>query len=427
MRRLGVAVGPRRRRASEADAIDLLLLQGWQPDLVAARRDEVEPQARAVLERFIELGLGFERAAGGGRLFDPSELTNFIQWSHTELGDTFWPERCLPLARRVFWLEHELEPLSVPPPRPSELAPRRFRVRLRRRFGLADREPGASVRLRLPLPIESAAVSELAIAIEPAPVAHITTAPARLDAKVLAPATGSVELGYVASFIARPTDTGAAAAALGPDERRLYTHPREGLIKVTPEAETLARDLAASAHDSWSRIERFWRFVMRRLRIGFINYEELDAANPLAWALENGWCDCQLGAALLATLCRAVGIPARLVSGYALDRDTPYFHYWAEAWIDCRGWAPLDTLSWSLSRGGRDPEWTDYLFGEVNYRMLTERLPRLFNGAGAVRFPATVMRLGRIRDGGLEQGYYNADTGSLIYADHVAVLESEVL
>ncbi|HXQ46218.1 MAG TPA: transglutaminase-like domain-containing protein, partial [Caulobacteraceae bacterium] len=211
------------------------------------------------------------------------------------------------------------------------------------------------------------------------------------------------------------------------EEAVLYTRPSEGLVKVTAETQALARGLAGAARDPWARVERFWRFVMDQLRFGVINYEELDAARPLAWVLDNGWCDCQLGSAVLTTLCRSDGIPARMLSGYALDEETPYFHYWMEAWIDGRGWTPLDTISWPLSRGGRDPKWADYLFGEVNYRMTTERLPHLFNGAGAIRFPAAVMRLGRICAGGLEQGYYNADTRALIYADHVAVLKSHPL
>jgi len=106
-----------------------------------------------------------------------------------------------------------------------------------------------------------------------------------------------------------------------------------------------------------------------------------------------------------------------------LDRETPYFHYWLEAYLDHRGWVPLDTVSWFLSRGGRDAAWRNYLFGEINYRMKTEELPRLFNGAGAVRFPPTVIRIARIRDGGLEQGYYDAETRKLIYADHLALLD----
>jgi hypothetical protein len=424
MRRLGVTLGPRRRKATEANAIDFLLLQGWRPAVVAERRAEVEAEARQVLERFVALGLGFDRAADGSRLFDPSELANFTQWSHTELGDPFWSEQCLPLSRRVFWLEHGLEPRTdVRPPPPSTLPPRRFRVSLRRRFDLSDRAVGSSVRLRLPLPIEDAALSEIELAIDPAPSAEIAIAPARLDARVGVPAGGLVELGYEVSFLARPTRWGATAV-LPPEDAALYTRPSEGLIKVTPEVQALARELAGGARDPWARVELFWRFVMQRLRFGVINYEELDAAQPLAWALDNGWCDCQLGSAVLTSLCRADGIPARMLSGYALDEETPYFHYWMEAFIDGRGWTPLDTISWHLSRGGRDPLWADYLFGEVNYRMTTERLPHLFNGAGAIRFPAAVLRLGCIRDGGLEQGYYDADTGALVYADHVAVLES---
>ncbi|HZC16142.1 MAG TPA: hypothetical protein VE309_05225, partial [Caulobacteraceae bacterium] len=83
---------------------------------------------------------------------------------------------------------------------------------------------------------------------------------------------------------------------------------------------------------------------------------------------------------------------------------------------------PVDMLSWYFSEGGRDRRWRDYYLGQIDYRMKTERLPRLFNGPGAIRFPAGWYRLSNIRDGGLEFGFYARDGGQLIYRDHVAIL-----
>ncbi len=50
---------------------------------------------------------------------------------------------------------------------------------------------------------------------------------------------------------------------------------------------------------------------------------------------------CRDYAHLLATFARAAGIPARLVSGYALDLDPPDFHAVVEVWLE-GGWHLID-------------------------------------------------------------------------------------
>lgn len=50
---------------------------------------------------------------------------------------------------------------------------------------------------------------------------------------------------------------------------------------------------------------------------------------------------CRDFAHLMATFARAAGIPARLVSGYALDLDPPDFHAVVEVWLD-GGWHLVD-------------------------------------------------------------------------------------
>ncbi len=421
---LGVRLGPRRRKVSEADILEMLMTTGWAPEAVLTRRAEIEPEARAVLERFVGLGMGFERGADGQRLFDPAELSNMTSWAHLERGDPFWSENCLTLARAVVFAAHGLtSPPAGPPPTPAALPPRRFHVRFRRTFDLKDREPGTQIRLRLPLPIEGAALRDLSIVYEPAAGVRLAPAEGRLDVRLAVPVDGEVELGYEAAFTAYPATGRAADARLDPEDAALYTRPREGMILVDDAARALADELAGDVTEPERMLERFWRGVMQRLRFGVVNYEDINKERPWSWLLDNGWSDCQLGAALIASLCRAKNIPARLLSGYVLHPESPFHHFWLEVWLDGRGWTPLDTVCWGLSRGGLDAPWRDYFFGEVDYRMTTERLPHVFNGAGAVRFPEAVLRLPKLVDGGLRSSYYDADTGALVYADTVAVLE----
>lgn len=55
--------------------------------------------------------------------------------------------------------------------------------------------------------------------------------------------------------------------------------------------------------------------------------------------------DCTEYSKGLITLLRAVGLPARQLSGIVLASDTPpsfAYHAWVEVWIDGRGWLPVD-------------------------------------------------------------------------------------
>jgi transglutaminase superfamily protein len=150
-----------------------------------------------------------------------------------------------------------------------------------------------------------------------------------------------------------------------------------------------------------------------------IHYDEVDRNYPGDWVVENGWYDCQLGSSLLAALCRARRIAARLVRGYLLYPKGPCWHYWAEFWDDSRGWVPVDTIAASLSVGGRDRRWRDYFFGQLDYRMKTECLPRLFTGNPTIRFPPVWHLRGRPLDAGVETGVFDTDSGAPIYRDQV--------
>jgi hypothetical protein len=106
---------------------------------------------------------------------------------------------------------------------------------------------------------------------------------------------------------------------------------------------------------------------------------------PGDWLLDSGWGDCQLVSALFASMCRARGIPARILGGFYLYRTFSTNHYWAEAWIDGQGWMPFDFSCWDLSRGGQDPAWRDYFFGRLDCRLTNQCLPLDFTGSSCNR------------------------------------------
>jgi hypothetical protein len=236
---------------------------------------------------------------------------------------------------------------------------------------------------------------------------------------VAAPASGRARVGYRADFVALPAAARVSSTPLSPADRDLYTRPNEGLIQVTPRVRAVAEELAGDERDDWAAVRRIWRELPARVTSGALHYDQLGRA-PLDWVLDNGWIDCQLGSALIAGLCRARGIPARLASGYLLYPHVPTQHYWLEIWTPDRGWSPLDRYSWSMS-AGQDGNWRDYLLGGVDYRMKTELLPRLFNGGGAARLPPSWRQLMRLTSGGVETSYQDAWTGALVYRDSVVL------
>lgn len=399
------------------------MLNGRAFDARAGGRAEAEAEVRASIDRLVSAGLGFTRSENGGRRFDPFEVINVMEWAGQTKSDPFWEDCSVVTARRLVLEQHAMDyaPGVLPPP-PGALPPRRFRVRLSREFSLAGHTPGARTRLRLPLPIEDGMLRDLVVETEPQPSlnARFAASPGRLDVVLESPAAPTVTLAYEASFTAHPSTFAEDPAPLSPADAALYTRSAEGFAQGSERVRALAEALATAAPDSWSALRRFWEHVMNAFNCGCVHYDELDPERPLDWVLENGWFDCQLGSALMVALCRARGIPARMVSGFVPYPTAPCFHYWFEVFIDGRGWTSHDLLGCDLSGADRDLAWRDHYFGQVDYRMKTESLPRIFSSSAHTRFPPVWHSRSRLTEEGTEIAFHDTLTGELIYRDHIA-------
>lgn len=425
---LGVQCNPRYRTVLEADIVGQLLYFGWAREWRRGDRSSIIAEAQEALDRLVRNGLSFERSSDGGRLFDPAELKNFVTYANLRGSDRLWEERFVATAR---WMvgEYLRSPgdSCIDPPKLEGVGERRFSVTLRRDFDLRHTRPGARVRLRLPLPLEDEALRDLTVDAVPMAGldADMTIGPGRLDACFPMPQWTELTLAATVTFMARPILPAASAASLDPAAAELYTRPREPALVTSPRIRALASELAAGTRDPEVMVRRFWDFMLDRLVVGVIHYDELSAEAPTDWVLETGWCDCQMGSALFAALCRACRIPARLVSGYFLYPAAPAYHYWSEVWLDGRGWIPFDLASWDLSAGGRDVPWRSYFMGQLDYRMKTQSMPRLFTGNPAARFPSAWHISSRLEREGASVGYVAVDSGILVYRDHVSVLIQE--
>jgi len=410
---LGTADDPTARSVPAALLAEWLALTGWACDLRAGHGEAVAAGVAAALAHWRTLGLP---AAQPG--FDPVATLNFIKHASLAGRDDSWRRVFVANGRRLMW-EHHAGAAQATPPTLANLPPRRFAVALSRTFQLAGIATSTALRLRLPLPLTGADLTDLVV--QPAATAGSTLAvlSGRLEAKLVADGAATVTLAAQCHFVARRAPV---AGVIEPPEPELYTRPSEGLIQVTPRVRALAAALAGADASPRDIVRVFWDHLLGRLCFGAIHYHAIPPAAPTDWVLAHGWTDCRIGSALLIALCRARGIPARLVGGHTLYEAAPFQHFWAEIWLAGTGWTPFDLHgSWDLSAGGRDAAWRDFFAGHVDYRMKTEVLPRQFTGPMSLRLPARWHVLAW-RDGdGQVTGFFDLDTGRPVFSDRIAV------
>jgi hypothetical protein len=110
------------------------------------------------------------------------------------------------------------------------------------------------------------------------------------------------------------------------------------------EADDPQIEAAADSFDGPGQLElvsSIYSFVLDRMQ--YAGYDPADIG--AAAALAGGSGDCTEYSDLFTALCRAKGIPARVIEGYAADAgpgDLKFGHNWAEVYFDDFGWVPFD-------------------------------------------------------------------------------------
>jgi Transglutaminase-like superfamily len=130
--------------------------------------------------------------------------------------------------------------------------------------------------------------------------------------------------------------TADPAPALSPEERSscLESSPQ---VPSHPLIAARAAELAAGAEDPLEAARRFFHALVADCRYGY-PVRRRGALEMLR--TRRG--DCGQFASLFAALCRARGIPARLLVGTLLTPWIDSGHVWAELWVDGAGWIPAD-------------------------------------------------------------------------------------
>jgi hypothetical protein len=408
---LGMQADDRYRSIPESRIVEMLVLIGWSYEAGTSGATE---SCRASLQSWTEMGLGFRRGPGGEHLFDPVEVNNFQKRAGLDDRDNFWSERAVRTIRRLVSDLAEAGSSSLAPR--SELP---FVVDFKRVFNLRSVAPGSRLRLRAPLPLEGNYLRNLQVTpfAEGVHDTQVDIRPGRMEIRITSSGENEAALGAKISFTARPQEPIHGQVDEEPDPA-LYLNHREGLIVVTQRLLALAESLAGKGASSRDAVRAFWEYINEKLIPGSVHYDQVDFTAPCDWVLDAGWHDCQLCAALFVALCRARGIPARVIGGCQLYPRVPAKHYWAEAWIEDQGWMPFDMLSWDLAMGGRDPDWRDYFFGRLDHRMITERLPREFTGALGIPIPPAWFILHVLTPTGTEVSFLDLNN-TPVYIDTV--------
>ncbi|MDR3522125.1 MAG: transglutaminase-like domain-containing protein [Acidocella sp.] len=402
-------VNERYRSIPQARILDMLLLLGWAFEVAAGARAAAELQCAEALESLIGAGLGYCARANGERCFDPAEVLNFVKAEGLAGRSHIWTDHFIPTARAQY------QSLAALTGGNTQL---RAHVRFSRIFSLHGIATGSRLRLTLPVPITCSYGRGCKVSWDPMPypatqgVLRDTCLDIRIAAAPPPPVTLAAEFNFTAL-------TGPDQQRPTPDELALYLRHAEGLIRVTPRIQSLATALAGDTTSPHNAATKFFDFMLEHLMMGMIRYSDIPADDPGGWMLDHGWCDCLLGSAVFVALCRAHGIPARLLGGYFLYPLAPTNHYWAEIWIDGAGWLAFDLLTWDLSAAGRDAAWRHVFAGRCDARMVTQIFPAHFTGPMTAQLPPTWHLLQRRLGNGMVCSFHDAVDGSLIYEDQI--------
>lgn len=402
-----------------ADVVEQILVQCWIFEARGGDLDGARARAERTLERLLSRGLPARRGPGGELLLDPYAAVNALKSRAGAPADESWPAWQATTRRNA---------TSLP------AAPHRYRFLLRREWHAFAPSPGRPLVFRLPLPLRDAqrGAAEVSL-VEPAGgLVDRRDAPGRVELRVdPAAVRGPVVAELGVTFVAgegRDPGPPPGAPATGPGAPEAGDEPwlrdREGVIAPSPALAALAASLAGGAGDPRALLDRVYDRLISLLAFGDVHRGDLDA-DPLGSVLRLGVADCVLGSSVLVALARALGFPARILSGFLLHPANLGPHSWAEVKLGPGRWVPFDFGAWCYSAGDpTDPVWGGFFRGRVDARLVAEVAPRDFTGWGSAPPPPAWFRLERLRGRRIEHTLHALPDGRLARRD---LLDLELL
>jgi hypothetical protein len=159
-----------------------------------------------------------------------------------------------------------------------------------------------------------------------------------------------------------------------PPELEEYLSPNAFIQSDHPPLKAKALEIVGEEKDAWKAaclLERFVRVYIedKNFTTGFASAAEV---------FDNPTGDCSEHGVLLAALCRAVGIPARVAMGYMYLGGIFGGHMWAEVWIN-NEWYPIDGV---MGIGRVDPTHIRFTSSSLDKGGLGESFMTAVQGLG---------------------------------------------
>ena len=147
---------------------------------------------------------------------------------------------------------------------------------------------------------------------------------------------------------ARPNEAILAVKTAGPDDGApeappaddVFLRPNAMITSQDARVVRLSQTAVAGATDPWEKAKRVERWVAKNLATKNFSV----AFAPASEVAQNLTGDCTEHGVLTAAMCRAAGVPARVVVGlvYAENLDGFGFHLWNEVYVN-RRWVAIDS------------------------------------------------------------------------------------
>lgn len=307
--------------------------------------------------------------------------------------------------------------------------PHLYRLGLRREWHSFAAPRSRPLVFRLPRPLRNAQRGRVEIRlIEPAGgLLERRDDPSRVELRidpvaVRGPVIAELEVTFAGAALCGDDTEACALGAPAEPSEECWLREREGAIAPSLEVGEISAKLAAGCSNAREFLNEAWDWLLDTLRFGDVHRADLDPVDPLGGLLRSRLADCVLGSSLLVGLCRARGIPARLVTGFLIHPANVGPHSWAEVKVGAGRWIPYDFGAWCYCAGNpRDPIWGHFFRGRVDARFVAEVAPREFTGWGSAAPPAGWFRLERLDGDAIEHTLHALPDAALVRRDRMTL------
>lgn len=164
-------------------------------------------------------------------------------------------------------------------------------------------------------------------------------------------------------------------------EYKLFTRHREQdriPLFIDQRIIRLSNAIVGREKNPYYQAKKIYAWLMKKdINVGLVHGDTV--RDPLQYLLRKRVGHCGMVSAFFVALCRAQGIPSRLVNGCLLFLSRAGNHAWAEFYLSGYGWIPVDVGDgWMCSMGGNpNSYYYQYYFGNMPHAFVFSYSPTI--------------------------------------------------